>query len=132
MVSSNELLSLIRQGTIQENGDYTVEDGAVLVFDRSDNLKSYDLKGATIRIGSRKEQGAITIKANGMTLKNGVIAVYGDTGICVDGGKDTTLSNLQFLGSIDICLYLNGPGATVISCSFSPDEGSPFGTAIAA
>ena len=25
MVSSNELLSLIRQGTIQENGDYTVE-----------------------------------------------------------------------------------------------------------
>ena len=132
MVSSNELLSLIRQGTIQENGDYTVEDGAVLVFDRSDNLKSYDLKGATIRIGSRKEQGAITIKANGMTLKNGVIAVYGDTGICVDGGKDTILSNLQFLGNIDTCLYLNGPGATVISCSFSPDEGSPFGTAIAA
>ena len=132
MVSSSELISMIRQGTIQENGDYALKDSDGLIFDRSDNLKTYDLKGAIIRVGSGKGQSAITIQANGITLKNGRFAVYGDTGIAIDGGKDVVLSQLQFSGSTSTCLQLGGSNVLVSDCSFVPDEGSAFVQAISA
>lgn len=132
MISSSELVSMIRQGTIQENGDYALKDSDSLVFDRSDNLKTYDLKGAIIRAGSEKGQSAVTIQANGMTLKNGRFAVYGDTGVAIDGGKDVVLSQLQFSGSASTCLLLGGSQVSVSGCSFTPDEGATFTQAVSA
>ena len=121
VIESSELLSLIRAGTIQENGDYTVTDGKGITFDKADNLKVYDLKNAMIRISAQEKDSAITVQANGMTLKNGSFAIYGGTALTVDGGKDTVLSNLHFCGNAQAAVRLGGSGGSVTDCVFKPD-----------
>ena len=120
-IESSALLSLIREGTIRENGDYTVTDSNGFTFDSADDGKVYDLKNAVIRISVPEEDSAITVQANGMTLKNGSFAIYGGTALTVDGSKDTVLSNLHFCGDAQAAVRLGGSGGTVTDCVFKPD-----------
>lgn len=122
VISSTEMMKLIREGTIVENGDYTVTDGKGLAFDKNDNLKKYDLHGATVRISTRSGESAFTVDANGMTLKNGSIAIYGGTGVYVRSGKDVSLTNLHFSGEAESAVWLSGSGAAVAECTFASEK----------
>ena len=62
-VSSADLMKLIENGTIAENGDYAVTDGAGLAFTRSHHGREYDLRGALIRLGVRDGAAAAAARA---------------------------------------------------------------------
>lgn len=132
-VSGSELLTLIREGRIAENGNYTVKDGAGLVFDASDNNKVYDLKNAVIRFAVRSDESGILLKkTNRLTLQSATLVVYGGTALSTDGGRNIILSGLHVSGNVKTGFSLDSSTAAVRSCTFSPEKGGVLDNAIIA
>lgn len=130
-VSSAELMKLIENGTVAENGDYAVTDGAGLTFSRSHNGKEYDLRGALIRIGVRDGAAGIDIRSKTLTLKNARIAVYGDVGVSVGSeNANATLTGLHIGGSCKTGFLLGGNGSTLDGCTVKPASGGTVDTAV--
>ena len=130
-VSSAELMALIENGTVAENGDYAVTDGAGLTFSRSHNGKEYDLRGALIRIGVRDGAAGIDIRSKTLTLKNARIAVYGDVGVSVGSeNANATLTGLHIGGSCKTGFVLGGSGSTLDGCTVKPASGGTVDTAV--
>lgn len=133
IVSSSELLSMIREDRIAENGSYTVQDGKEIVFDATDNNKTYDLKNAVIRLAVRpSESGILLSKTNRLTLRNANLSVYGGTALSAEGGRNTTLSELHISGNAKAGFVLNSNSASVSACSFCSEKDGALENAIVA
>ena len=130
-VSSADLMKLIENGTIAENGDYAVTDGAGLAFTRSHNGREYDLRGALIRIGVRDGAAGIDIRSKTLTLKNARIAVWGDVGVSVGSeNANATLTGLHIGGSCSTGFVLGGNGSTLDGCTVKPSTGGTVAVAV--
>lgn len=76
-LTASELLTLIREGTVEKNAVYELTDKTGLIFDRSDDSKNYDC-------------GNITVYG----------AVEGAVGVVnIEGSRKLTLSTLQWQAS---------------------------------
>lgn len=133
MITGSELLTLIRNGTIAENGDYAVTDGSYLVFDRKDDGKSYDLKNAIIRIGVRDGEAGIAFKnTRTISLSNARIAAYGGTAVDTDKARNCTLSKLHVTGNVSTAFSLGGKDVKLDGCTVAPEDGGKIETAMLA
>ncbi|MGM9682809.1 MAG: right-handed parallel beta-helix repeat-containing protein, partial [Eubacteriales bacterium] len=113
-----------RSGKVPEGGDYTVTDGEYLIFDSSDNSKTYDLNNAVIRIGVRSgESGIVLNKVKEMTLKNARIAVYGGAAVELTSSRYCTLTGIHISGNGESGFLLGGRANTVDACTVRPDDG---------
>lgn len=119
-ITANELLTLIREGNIAENGDYALTGTEYLTFDSTDNRKTYDLKGATIRIATRDGDTAVTLKSvRNLTLTNCNLAVTGDTAIRTSGSRECLLSGIHVSGSGKVGFAAEGKVNTLDGCTVS-------------
>lgn len=131
MITSKELLTLIRTGGLTENGDYAVTDGEGIVFDSDDNGKTYDLGGAHIRVGIPQGKAAIGVKrVKGLTLTNGHLSVYGGTAIDTTTARSITLSALHISGDAEYAFVLGGKEVTLSSSTVCPDTDGRIETAV--
>ena len=132
-VTSAQLLQLIEEGTIAENGDYAVTDGEGMTFGRAHNGKEFDLKNALIRIGVREGAAGITVTAKTLTLKNARIAVYGGTALAVtSANSNTTLQSIHIGGNASEGFSLGGSGSTLSGCTVKPSAGGSITRAVTA
>lgn len=132
-IAAADLLALIREGKLTKNGDYTVSDGAYLVFDSSDRSKTYDLNGAIIRIGTRSGEAGIQLnKARALTLKNGKVAVHGGAAISLTGSVNCTLTAIHVTGNGEAGFLVAGRANTVDGCTVSPLSGGALAEGIVA
>lgn len=123
-IPAEELLTLIREGRLEKDGDYTVSDGVYLVFDGNDRSKTYDLNGATIRVGARSGEAGVQLnKVRAMTLKNGRIVTYGGVAVSLTGSVNCTLSDLHISGNGEGGLSVAGRANTVDHCTVIPLQG---------
>ena len=133
IVSGSELLSMIRDDRIAENGSYTVRDGKEIVFDATDNNKTYDLKNAVIRLAVRPDGSGILLdKTNHLTLRNARLLVYGGTALSMEGGRNAVLSELHVSGNAQAGFVLDSNSASVRACSFCSEENGVLENAVIA
>ena len=133
MITGNELLNLIRTGTIAAGGDYAITDGEGLIFDRKDDGKTYDLKNAVIRIGVRSGEAGIAFKnTRSISLSNVRIAVYGGTAIDTSRTKECNLSNVHITGNAETAFSLGGTGVRLNSCTVSSKAEERINNAVVA
>lgn len=131
VVSSAELLAMIKDGSIAKNGDYAVTDGEYLTFTAKDNNKTYDLKNALIRIGVRTGEIGIDFgTAKGVTLQNGKIAVYGGTAIGASKSRSCVVKKVNVTGNAEAGINVGGRLTEVNGCTVLPDEGGVISEAI--
>ncbi|HBF15123.1 MAG TPA: hypothetical protein DDW30_05485 [Clostridiales bacterium] len=133
VITSEKLLELIRNGALAENGDYAVTDGIGIVFDSADRGKTYDLRGARIRIAVPVGKAAIGVqKAKNLTLKNGYISVYGGTAIDTTTARSIVLSALHISGNAQNAFVLGGESVTLSESTVCPDADGTLDVAVVA
>lgn len=125
VVTAEELLAKIREGTLKSGDDYAVTEGEPIAFGSADRNKTYDLNGAVIRLAVRSGENGIDLKnARGVTLKNTVLYVYGGNGIGTDKARDCKVSDITVYGSCENGIYMGGTDNTVYGCNVTSVGGA--------
>ncbi|HBF15380.1 MAG TPA: hypothetical protein DDW30_06830 [Clostridiales bacterium] len=128
-ITAEELLKLIRNGEIAENGNYALTGTEYLIFDSTDNRKTYDLHGATIRVATRDGESAVTLKSvRNLTLQNCNLVVTGDTALKTAGARECTLTGIHISGEAKTGFALDGKVNTLDGGTVS----GSYGTAVLA
>lgn len=125
VVTADELLTKIREGTLKNTDDYAVTEGEPIAFGSSDRNQTYDMHGAVIRLAVRSGEFGMDLKsARGMTLKNAELVIYGDTGIGTEKARDCTVSDIKVTGNCITGIYMGGTDNAVYSCSVGLSDGT--------
>ena len=126
-ITAEELLKLIRNGELAENGNYALTGTEYLIFDSTDNRKTYDLRGATIRVATRDGESAVTLKSvRNLTLQNCNLVVTGDTALKTTGARECTLTQIHVSGEAKTGFVLDGKVNTLDGGTVS----GSYGTAV--
>ena len=133
-ISSNDLLGLIRNGTVAKGGLYRVADGESLAFTSSDSTKTYSLNGARIILSPAASSAGVSLNGTKrFTLKNGTLILNGGgEAVSVESAKNVTLSEIHILGNTNIGFAVSGEEITLSACSVSPNEGGVIATGVLA
>lgn len=125
VITAEELLAKIREGTLKSGDDYAVTEGEPIAFGSADRNKTYDLNGAVLRLAVRSGENGIDFKsARGVTLKNGSLYVYGGNGIGTDKARDCKVSGITVYGSCENGIYMGGTDNTVYGCNVTSVSGA--------
>lgn len=128
-ITAEELLKRIRNGEIAEKGNYALTGTEYLIFDSTDNRKTYDLRGATIRVATRDGESAVTLKSvRNLTLQNCNLVVTGDTALKTVGARECTLTGIHISGEAKTGFALDGKVNTMDGGTVS----GSYGTAVLA
>lgn len=128
-ITAEELLKRIRNGEIAEKGNYALTGTEYLIFDSTDNRKTYDLRGATIRVATRDGESAVTLKSvRNLTLQNCNLVVTGDTALKTVGARECTLTGIHISGEAKTGFALDGKVNTLDGGTVS----GSYGTAVLA
>lgn len=77
-LTASELLTLIREGTVEKNAVYELTDKTGLIFDRSDDSKNYDCGNITVYGAVEGAVGVVNIEGSRkLTLSNLTVAGFG-------------------------------------------------------
>lgn len=133
VLTAAELLGLIENGDLTENGDYAVIEGEPITFARAHNEKEYDLKNALIRVAVREGEAGFVIASRTMTLNNVRIAAYGGTAVSVGSdNSNATFCNVHIGGNAYAGFELGGSGSTLDGCTVKPSSGGSIERAVSA
>lgn len=125
-ISSSELMSMIRTGTLASNGKYQLAAGESLKFTNdSDSSKTYNLKNATIFFELSDGGSAVVIESvKKLTLKNANLVVKGGNGgVLATSTRELSVSDIHVSGNTGYGFSFSGEETVLDGCIISPSDG---------
>ena len=122
-ITASELLSLIREGTVEKNAAYELTDKTGLVFDRDDDSGNYDCSNITVYGAVEGAVGVVNIEGSRkLTLSNLTVVGFGGKAAVLIGNKtrELTLNGVNVIGYTSCGIYAQGKDIVINGSVIKP------------